>query len=64
MDLWLAKLCTHGDITRFTFAFSKSSVVLEIVFWLGLALIVYAYLGYGLVLWGLVRLKRSPPPLP
>lgn len=33
--------------------------VLEIAFWLGLTLVFYAYLGYGLVLWGLVRLKRA-----
>lgn len=32
--------------------------MLEIAFWLGLAIILYAYLGYGLVLWVLVRLKR------
>jgi len=32
--------------------------VLEIVFWSGLALIFYAYLGYGLVLWAFVRIKR------
>lgn len=32
--------------------------MLEIVFWLGLAIILYAYLGYGLVLWVLVRLRR------
>lgn len=40
--------------------------MLEIVFWLGLAIIVYAYLGYGFVLWLLVRIKRwiySPRPL-
>lgn len=33
--------------------------MLEIAFWLGLALVFYAYLGYGLVLWVLVRLKRA-----
>jgi len=32
--------------------------VLKIVFWLGLVLVFYAYLGYGLVLLILVRLKR------
>ncbi|HLP93108.1 MAG TPA: glycosyltransferase family 2 protein [Saprospiraceae bacterium] len=51
---------------RFTFTLSNSSGVLEIVFWLGLAIIVYAYLGYGFVLWLLVRLKRwffRRPPL-
>jgi cellulose synthase/poly-beta-1,6-N-acetylglucosamine synthase-like glycosyltransferase len=64
MALWFVKLCAYRANTRFTFAFSKSSGVLEIVFWLGLALIVYAYLGYGIVLWGLVRLKRPSPPPP
>ncbi|MBL7808774.1 MAG: glycosyltransferase family 2 protein [Saprospiraceae bacterium] len=33
--------------------------MLEIAFWLGLALIMYAYLGYGLVLCLLVWLKRQ-----
>lgn len=37
--------------------------VFEIVFWLGLALVFYAYLGYGLVLWALVRIKRSIAPI-
>lgn len=39
---------------------------LELFFWAGLALVFYAYLGYGLVLWVLVRLKRwlAPPNLP
>ncbi len=32
--------------------------MLKIVFWLGFALVFYAYLGYGLVLWVLVRVKR------
>lgn len=32
--------------------------MLEIFFWLGLALVFYAYLGYGLVLWILLQLKR------
>jgi poly-beta-1,6-N-acetyl-D-glucosamine synthase len=32
--------------------------VLEIIFWLGLCLVFYAYLGYGLVLWALVRIRR------
>ena len=32
--------------------------MLEIIFWLGLILVFYAYLGYGLVLWTLVYLKR------
>ncbi|MFN0034954.1 MAG: glycosyltransferase family 2 protein [Saprospiraceae bacterium] len=35
--------------------------MLKIVFWSGLALVCYAYLGYGLVLWFLVRLKRLFP---
>lgn len=43
---------------RFTFDPSKPLRVLEIVFWLGLALVFYAYLGYGLVLWAFVRAKR------
>jgi len=33
--------------------------VLEIVFWLGLVLVFYAYLGYGLVLCAVVCLKRA-----
>ena len=33
---------------------------LEIFFWLGVFLIFYAYLGYGLVLWLLVRFKQAP----
>jgi biofilm PGA synthesis N-glycosyltransferase PgaC len=41
-----------------TFNPSKTFCVLEIIFWLGLALVFYAYLGYGLVLWALVCLKR------
>ncbi|MFN0216341.1 MAG: glycosyltransferase family 2 protein [Saprospiraceae bacterium] len=32
--------------------------MLKIVFWSGLALVFYAYLGYGIVLWAFVRLKR------
>ncbi len=32
--------------------------MLELIFWLGLAIVLYAYLGYGLVLFVLVRLKR------
>ena len=35
--------------------------MLEIVFWLGFALVFYAYLGYGLVLWAIVRIKRFFP---
>ncbi|MCC7467235.1 MAG: glycosyltransferase family 2 protein [Saprospiraceae bacterium] len=37
--------------------------MLELIFWIGLAIILYAYLGYGLVLWVLVRLKRLLFPL-
>lgn len=32
--------------------------MLEILFWLGFILVFYAYLGYGLVLWAFVRVKR------
>ncbi|MDO8367407.1 MAG: glycosyltransferase family 2 protein [Saprospiraceae bacterium] len=35
----------------------------EIVFWLGLALVFYAYLGYGLVLWAFVNVKRMFIPI-
>lgn len=42
-------------------------VFLETLFWSGLALVFYTYLGYGLVLWGLVRIRRAgrraQPPL-
>lgn len=43
--------------------------MLEILFWSGLAIVFYAYLGYGLVLWVLVCVKRfftsqSPPKTP
>lgn len=31
---------------------------LEIVFWAGFSLVFYAYLGYGLVLWAFVRVRR------
>ena len=31
---------------------------LKIIFWICLALVVYTYLGYGIVLWLMVRLKR------
>ena len=41
----------------------KLSGLLQIIFWSGLAVIFYAYLGYGLVLWILVRLKRLFLPL-
>lgn len=36
--------------------------MLEIIFWLGLALVFYSYLGYGLLLWALVRVKRLMRP--
>ncbi len=36
-----------------------SETVLKTVLWLGLATVFYAYLGYGLVLWLLVKLKRA-----
>ncbi len=57
---------------RFTFGISKPLLVLKIIFWLGFILVFYAYLGYGLVLWILVRIKRlfflqnapETPPLP
>lgn len=32
--------------------------MLEIIFWLGLLIVFYAYIGYGLVLWCLVSVKR------
>jgi poly-beta-1,6-N-acetyl-D-glucosamine synthase len=34
-------------------------IFLETLFWSGLALVFYTYLGYGLVLWGLVRARRA-----
>lgn len=37
--------------------------MLKIVFWSGLALIFYAYLGYGLVLWAFLRVKRLFKPV-
>lgn len=49
-------------MARFTFGLSNSFLVLKIVFWLGLALVFYAYLGYGLVLWALVAIKRRIHP--
>ena len=33
-------------------------LTLKIIFWLCLALVVYTYIGYGLLLWCLVRVKR------
>lgn len=50
-----------------------NTLVLEIIFWTGFFVVFYAYLGYGIVLWGLVHLKRlvarpsqpsNAPPLP
>ncbi len=35
-----------------------NTLALEIIFWTGFFVVFYAYLGYGVVLWGLVRLKR------
>lgn len=35
-----------------------NTTALEIIFWTGFFIVFYAYLGYGIVLWGLVRLKR------
>lgn len=32
--------------------------MLKILFWTGLAIVFYAYLGYGLVLWAILRIKR------
>ncbi len=37
-----------------------SVLSLKILFWFGAAIIFYAYIGYGLVLWLAVRLKRRP----
>ena len=31
---------------------------LKIVFWIGVFIVFYTYLGYGMLLWGLVQLKR------
>lgn len=35
-----------------------NTLVLEIIFWTGFFVVFYAYLGYGIVLWGLVVFKR------
>jgi len=35
-----------------------NTFALEIVFWTGILIVFYAYIGYGIVLWALVRLKR------
>ncbi len=34
-----------------------TTFALEIVFWTGILIVFYAYIGYGIVLWALVRLK-------
>ena len=36
-------------------------IALEIAFWASVGLLVYTHLGYPLVLWLLVRLRRRPP---
>jgi cellulose synthase/poly-beta-1,6-N-acetylglucosamine synthase-like glycosyltransferase len=33
-------------------------VTLKVIFWICLALVFYTYLGYGILLWVLIRLKR------
>lgn len=33
-------------------------IVIEIIFWTGLFIVFYAYIGYGIVLWVLLRAKR------
>ncbi len=33
-------------------------VTTKVIFWICLALVFYTYLGYGILLWGLIRLKR------
>lgn len=48
---------------RFTFGVSYPLRMVEIVFWSGLALIFYAYLGYGLVLWTFLHFKRLFKPV-
>lgn len=34
-------------------------LVLEVLFWLAAAVIVYTYLGYGMTVWLLVELKQA-----
>lgn len=34
------------------------TILMQLIFWLCLALVIYTYVGYGLVLFGLVKLKR------
>ena len=42
--------------------------VLEIIFWIGLFIVFYTYIGYGMLLYALVKLKecfrKQPPPPP
>lgn len=35
---------------------------LELIFWAGLFIVCYTYIGYGILLWGVVRLKRRFAP--
>ena len=43
--------------------------VLEIIFWIGLFIVFYTYIGYGMLLYALVKLKEcfrktaAPPPV-
>lgn len=39
-----------------------NTTTLEIIFWTGFLIVFYAYLGYGVVLWALVQLKRLLAP--
>ena len=32
--------------------------VLEIIFWIGLFIVFYTYIGYGMILYALVKLKE------
>ncbi len=36
----------------------SKTFLLEALFWVGLFIVFYAYLGYGLVLWSMVKIKR------
>ena len=46
----------------------KSCQVIEILFWIGIGIVFYTYLGYGIVLYLMVKIKelfvkpRLPPP--
>ena len=51
----------------------KSCQVIEILFWIGIGIVFYTYLGYGIVLYLMVKIKelfvkprspRLPEPLP